>query len=258
MPSPHRLRRTLLLLGACWLLLSTAWVARRWRAVYILEKAADSGELTMNWNIPFWLSPSGDEKWTRLWPTSHLTQISTEGYFTDARAVAWAVRVCGPMENLWVNRGDGAATVRPISISPSLQRELQDLHISLDEYAITVLLRESPKLQNLFIRNVPFSGAHFPTMPALETVIIARTPLSDTGLAAVLRCPALRQFLLNDSAVTAAGFRQVPQWKQKALTEFSIAAPGLTEEELHELRIMAVTLFPKGGMTIGRQLGAVP
>jgi hypothetical protein len=242
----HRVRRTLLILGACWLVLSTAWVARRWRAVRILEASDAAREVSAVWQSPAWL---GKSAWRKLWPASRIKVLYTDGRIADGKSVGWAVRVCGVQEYLQVSKTSGPSQVRLFLLSLGPQPFLENIslaNVPLDEHEIATLLRGCPRLRHLTLHNVPFSGADFPELPLLERAGFRSIPLSDAGLAALLRGPALRTFDLRKTAVTAQGVRQIPQGKPKTLEDFVIEAPGLTQAEIEEFQAMIQTHFPSG------------
>jgi hypothetical protein len=241
------LRRTLLILGACWLVLSTAWVARRWRAVRILDKAEASG-VYCHWQTNGWLP----YKWERLLPTSRIIDISVDrnfvnsqlanGHFDDGpfpsgRALAWAVRRCGAVQYLRVSH-DARASADDL-------REVRAFLLGLDQ---------QPELQVVDLTRVALKSDEivklFGGFPAVQKVGIHYTPLSDEGLAAVLRSTDLRQCWLVETAVTPAGVRQVPQWKQKALKEFVVLNENLSEEDCKKLQTILETTCPDVKSTI--------
>jgi hypothetical protein len=283
MPTPPRSRRSrriLFLLGACWLLLSTVWVARRWHAVQILEQAEITSEVSAEWDLPDWLPPAARDKWGKLWPTSRLYALNVTPYESNSQTLASAARVCGPPEALDVEEsekpGASLAFLRAlgrqksvISLGldnvaiderefPELLRQFPNLQtLGLQNYRFSgaqfpVLLSQSPQLKTLHLKRVHFPGTTFPALPALENVIFDATPLSDEGLAAVLRCPALLVCWLNETAVTTAGVRQVPQWKPKTLAGFGFANSRITREEALELDTFLQNSCPGLQITLTR------
>jgi hypothetical protein len=253
--SASRLRRTLLILGVCWLALSTAWIARRWWAVRILQDPANAGKILLGWEMPSWFSSHPEfAQLGRLWPTSHVNELQVFDAPADAQKLAWAIRVCGSLQQISLrflqSPADSHALLHTLGPQPSLRLlTLDEVAMENDEILLQFLQR-SPHLRSLLLRNVNFSGAHFPTLLDLDEVAIIATPFSDAGLAAILHCPVLRQLTLVDTSTTGFGLRQVPRWKQDALKNFHIEGTILSYEEREELQAMAQTIFPDGGMTI--------
>jgi hypothetical protein len=246
---PPRLRRSLLILGASWLIFSSAWIARRWWAVQVLHAAEDAGKATTIWDTPSWLPDPSLRKWSKLWPTSRLKELSLTLYDTNVQALARAVRVCGPVEVLYVGDGGDGDAGQTFLAKLGAQRKLTSLelaNVSLEDEKLAAILSQFPELNQLHLGSLRISGPRFPallgqssklrtlrlsyvefsgpqsfTLPNLEEAFFEGTPLSDAGLAALLHSPALLTCWLVETSITPAGLRQLPQWKQPRLRGFT-------------------------------------
>jgi hypothetical protein len=219
---PRRLRTWLWLGFACWIVFSAAWVARRWKAVRVLDAAP---ELECKWTAPV------DRPWWRLLPTTRLREVSVSGGLRDGRSLAKAVRVGGGPETLEVrpdrnpNRGlrylgagelDAETRVFLFALGrlPSVQR-LSLTNLPFDDDETARLLEQFPHVRNLSIAGMDCTGAKMPALEWLETVSLTVTPFSDEMLASLLHRPQLRALDLVETRVTIAGLRQLQQWRQK-------------------------------------------
>jgi hypothetical protein len=254
--NPHRVRRTLLILGACWLVLSTAWVARRWYAVAIVEDFVDDPAVDAVWSHPAWTKAP----WTRLLPTSQLVFLNIGSPPANGAQLAWAVRVCGLVDGLeltpdvaeGVTPGDpdqARAFLRGLGRQPGVKR-LRIAWDALTAPEIPAVLEQFPQVVELHLRLPGYAGAHFPVLPALREVTFQDTPVSDEDLQWILRCPALQSCELCETAVTLAGVRQIAQWRQKALGQFILDNRDLTEEQIEEMRAAMAATCPEIGTSI--------
>jgi hypothetical protein len=244
---PHRLRRTLLILGVCWMVLSTAWVARRWWAVRILEKAERAREVKCEWDWPNWSFPL-PTTWRRVLPTARISWLNLDGQLTDGAKLAWAVRTCGGAEELLVSGPRSRAKPSLDAALPAEKREfllrlgrqptvllaLYSVRLGDDEMAM--ILSQFPKLEDLTMHGGSYSGAKFPLLPSLESVDLHDTPFTDEGLAAVLRSAALRECVLEKTAVTPAGLLRVSQEKPKSLESLRFVNAELRQEAREQMQ----------------------
>jgi hypothetical protein len=238
--SSRRVRRALLLLGACWLVLSTAWVARRWWAVRILEtEAAVEYGTECRWQLAFGKGSSGIEWWARLWPTSHVKEVAIYRRAGFTPGLAWAVRVCGRLEGVSAKAagpeisGDDRemrALLTALGPQPGV------LFLGIEEVEVTdadlaALLPQLPGLRELVLWDTSCTGANFPVMPSLESVGTLRSPISDAGLTALLRQPALKSMVIFSDEVTPAGVLQVSQLRRAGLTEMRVCSERIGQRE---------------------------
>jgi hypothetical protein len=240
--SPRRVRRALLLLGACWLVLSTAWVARRWWAVRILDaEAAVEYGMECEWQLPFEAELEERTRWARLWPSSHVTKVSLYRATGIDPKLAWAVQVCGRLERIKVISVDGPADPRELLAwlaqlgeQPGLQ-ELWIDEVSLTDEDLASALAHYPGLRILWLSMTKCTGANLPVMPSLEIVETSFSPISDAGLAALLRQPAVQSISIVHGEVTRAGVLQIPPLRRAGLEELHIHSFRLKQSELPEL-----------------------
>jgi hypothetical protein len=250
----RRTRRTLLILGACWIALSTAWIACRWWAVHILET---SPGVVCTWKLPTWTT----HRWSKLLPTSRVTDLKIGGRVDHPAKLLWAMRRCGPIDSLlidpdampgWSEPSASLAFLTSLGPQPRV-RSLHLAGLSLDDQQAAAVLHQFPGLQKLSLHWVQYSGEHFPTLPTLQDVEIYFTPISDSGLAAVLRSPSLRTCKLAYTRVSLDGLRQMPQWKQKALIQFTCTFRELPKDELEILRQTIQLACPEVQTTISAE-----
>jgi hypothetical protein len=247
--SPRRVRRILLLLGVCWMVLSTAWVARRWWAVRILDKHPYFNPSSYRWHLGY---ESQDEfgdvhLWVKLLPTSYIEGLSFDGDATIDPKLGWAVRVCGRVQYLdfhvkqnfsseppAVDSAKYMDFVEKIGPLPELE-ELGIEEVDLQDAELASVLERYPRLQVLRLFMTPNTGAKFPKMERLETCIVYDAAISDEGLAAILRCPALKSLQIYRGRVTKAGLLRIPQFRRPALREVKMEALPLTRQEALEV-----------------------
>jgi hypothetical protein len=234
-----RSRRVALVLGIAVMCGASIWIARRVEALCIIQEQG----VQCDWEVPemSYSSPLVGDLLTLL-PTSRLEALrdwGTSGGMTDGRKLGWAARTLGPQQELFlIGKGaDDPSQLRAFFLSLGQQPALRKLTISNhSETAWETVLRQFPNLRELHLVNIDASGAHFPTYPALKELLLRWTPITDEGLRAVLRCPALEVVQFDDTAITAAGIRQIPQWRQPALQEIYIVAPRFQETEAAALQ----------------------
>jgi hypothetical protein len=211
--SPRRVRRVLLILGACWMVLSTAWVARRWWAVRILDAEAEYGG-EFDWQLPSEAEPEESTSWARLWPSSHVTEVRLHRGSGFDPKLAWAVQVCGRLNRIKLNpiSLDGPITdpreslawLAQLGHQPALQELCID-ELPVTDQELATVLAHYPGLRTLWLRMTKCTGANLPVMKSLETVETYFTPISDAGLAALLRQPAVQAIGIDHTEVTRAG-----------------------------------------------------
>jgi hypothetical protein len=107
--------------------------------------------------------------------------------------------------------------------------------LNLDATAVTGAgLQHLPRtLRTLILGNTYVEGPGFPSMPALEQLVLQGAPVSDHGLEAICRAaPSLRHLNLGESDVTSAGLAALR------------SSPGLTYLDL------AATDIDDGGLSV--------
>jgi hypothetical protein len=241
---PRRIRRTLLILGACWIALGTAWGARRWWAVRILEKAEAAGNV-VTWEQPLWADPN----WSRLLPLTRLRDIDVRARIANGRELAWAVRTCGGLERLSVSEreetdDDTPAFLRRLGPQPRL-RSLSIASYPLTDEETPLFLGGFPHLYDLSLSGGKYSGANFPHLGWLRAVNFQSMPFSDAGLAGMLRCPDLFSCTLIDTEITPAGVQWLAQQKPKWLEEFILYSRRIPNAEAPALLILLKNECPK-------------
>jgi hypothetical protein len=243
-PPISRVRRTLLILGACWMVLSTAWVARRWYAVRILEKDAQYGMLC-EWQLVRGEDHEEQARWAMLWPTSHIRKLGLYRASGYPPRLAWAVKVCARLEEIEIRKSpremdepmdprEVGAFLAGLGSQPEL-RTLTIEEVDLTDAEVGPLLARSPRLRELGLNLTDCTGANFPVLKELESVGTYFSPISDAGLAVLLRCPALQTINIRYGEITRAGILQIPQLRQPALKELYLHRARVSKSEAEEL-----------------------
>jgi hypothetical protein len=144
-----------------------------------------------------------------------------------------------PMKNTGAESpGLEAATVEDFVAKVGPLPELEGLgieEVDLKDEGLAALLERYLNLQTLNLSRTSYSGAKFPVMKNLEEIFAHFTPISDEGLAAILRCPALRSLEIDLGEMTKAGILQIARLRQPALKHVSIRGKHFTEEEALEV-----------------------
>jgi hypothetical protein len=114
--------------------------------------------------------------------------------------------------------------------------ELEVLEVDLQDDGLATLLERCPRLRSLALAETSYSGEEFPMMERLEEIYTYDTTISDEGLAAMLRCPALKSLqIVGGDKVTKAGLLRIPQLRRPALREVKIKWARLTQQEALEV-----------------------
>jgi hypothetical protein len=184
--------------------------------------------------------------WPKLLPTSYIEGLYFHGDSTVDSKLGWAVRVCGRVKKLdySARKMNGlelhdvdpkrfAHLVSKIGPLPELE-ELEIKKLDLKDEELAALLERYPHLRTLSLIEARYLGAKFPVMKNLEEIRTHYTPISDEGLGAILRCPALRSIESNFGPLTKAGILQIARLRQPALKEVAISGTRLTELEGNE------------------------
>jgi hypothetical protein len=225
--------------------LGTAWLARRWWAVRILDDGTGINYVTA-WHVPFEGQTGMDAVplWVKLLPLSYIQSIEIYGSDHYPPEIAWAVKVCGRVDEVLIHgipRGDEPqdaqatctflASLGPL---PELKR-LQIRDMNLTDAELAPLLAGYPRLRELWLWATAWTGAGFPVLKELELIVIYDSPVSDAGLTAMLRSPALRSVEISQGWMTRDGLRQIPRDRQPALRDISIIGAKIAAEEVAEL-----------------------
>jgi hypothetical protein len=253
--SPRRLRRALLILGACWLVLSTAWVARRAWAVLILEGNPGFNVGTA-WQVPFQAGQVGATSiplWVKLLPISYIQSIGLSSSDNYTPETGWAVKVCGRVDEVLIigtprgnRRMDGqkaAIFLAALGPLPEL-RKLTIREVNMTDADLAPLLAGYPQLRKLQMLTTVWTGADFPAMQQLERIVIYDSPISDAGLAAILHSPALQSIDITQGEITSDGIRQIPRDRQPALREISIHGAKIADDEEEKLNDLLQAACP--------------
>jgi hypothetical protein len=233
---PRRLRRTLLILGVCWLALSTAWVARRWWAVRSVNQAMIFSSFDV-WDLPF----NKQSPWLKFFPTARVTGIYSATIRDNGQRLGWALRTCGPVNQIAVNGGWPEIQAFLRALGP--EKELRTL--AIDDARTTYesfwpILRQFPNLEYLHLTGMSGHWKDFPRMEALQSIEVHGFPgdelqFSDEDLATLLqRCPALTELRLSQGSVTREGLLNIAQWRPARLVKISILWSTLDQQDEKE------------------------
>jgi hypothetical protein len=193
--------------------------------------------MNCHWEVPF----GGKSEWFKLLPNARVTSVRTYSLPPQGDRIGRALRICGALEEMNIVLG-GARKVRELDAflaavgrQPALKllrirsekRRDESLDPAWSDHEFGQRLRQFPRLEVLELTSVPYSGVNFPPLAALQEFITRDCPVSDAGLAEILRAPALRKaWIRQPAATTPEAVRQVTRHRQPALQELSLFVNG--------------------------------
>jgi len=211
-----------------------AWYLRRSKAIRVLESAQNVG-LQCEWRVKYgarWTQ----SRWIKILPISSVTSVSLDYDVRNAGELARAIKVVGAVEEIGIGQGD-PDEIETFLSELGCQRALRAMYIFNVplEGEIGNALGKFPNLRILALVGSHYSASDFPTLEALEELDIRFSPVTDDGLAAILKCPKLRAAYMKEPAVTGNGIEQIEKWRQRALKELAITEVAVPEEDVSKL-----------------------
>lgn len=203
--------------------------AEAWR---ILEVEKEAG-LDFAWEhvYPDWLRTTCERFHLQSFSRPRLWTIGIDYEMKDPERLAWAVRRVGQLRQLRVAQGDPekvAKFLRGLGKQPEMEN-VQIFHVLLGE-ELGEILPNWPRLREAGLAGTRYSGARFAELKWLENLDVSFSPLTDEGLEAILRCPALRNLYTKDSKITESAVRVIPDWRRAALKHIRLSNLNVTEE----------------------------
>lgn len=224
-----RFRKLLALIGLVFCLASL-WMWPRWSAIQYLRSEP---------NLELTVQTSSDERWREIseplvWLTAnHIGAVMITGRLKSPQAVGEALGVIGPIDEISCAKemdGDVNGLLDGLP-DGQIVRRLYLANSRLTDAASSNFGRVRELKEASFVGSM-VTGEQWPTMPSLEDVDLAYSPITDAGLLRVATsCPGLKRLQVKNGSVTISGVEALlsAHSERKWIVVVS-GVPGFTED----------------------------